>query len=102
MNESFPQIDQEGNVEWRTAEGLLHRIDGPAVEGTDGRKEWWVNGKYHRIGGPAVEWADGAMWWYFDGRPHRTDGPAIEGAYAQKEWWIEGELRMDLEEKGRI
>ena len=25
----------------------LHRLDGPAIEGADGSKEWWVNGIYY-------------------------------------------------------
>jgi len=25
--------------------GLLHRVDGPAVEYADGEKEWWIDGE---------------------------------------------------------
>ena len=25
--------------------GALHREDGPAFEGSDGRKEWWLDGR---------------------------------------------------------
>lgn len=25
-------------------DGRLHRIDGPAIEWTDGHKSWWMNG----------------------------------------------------------
>ena len=32
----------------------LHRIDGPAVEYTNGSKYWFVEGKYHRLDGPAI------------------------------------------------
>ena len=34
----------------------LHRLDGPAVEYTNGHKEYWVEGKLHRLDGPAVEY----------------------------------------------
>lgn len=33
--------------------GLLHRLDGPAMEWVDGGYLWWKNGIAHRIGGPA-------------------------------------------------
>lgn len=29
---------------YRDAEGRCHKIDGPAVEWEDGRKEWWYHG----------------------------------------------------------
>jgi hypothetical protein len=45
---------------------ILHRLDGPAVEYTNGDKEWWVDGRCHRIDGPAIEWADGDKAWYID------------------------------------
>jgi len=32
--------------EWRTSQGVLHRIGGPAVETKDGSKLWYVMGKY--------------------------------------------------------
>jgi hypothetical protein len=43
-----------------------HRIDGPAIERSDGSKEWYVDGKLHRLDGPAVEWSDGSKEWYVD------------------------------------
>ena len=30
-------------IEYRV-DGKLHREDGPAIEHSDGSKEWWVNG----------------------------------------------------------
>ena len=38
------KIDKYGNKYWRL-NGLLHRIDGPAVEFTSGYKAWFLNGK---------------------------------------------------------
>jgi len=47
---------------------ILHRLDGPAVEYTDGHKEWWVDGNKHRLDGPASEWSNGVKFWYVDGK----------------------------------
>ena len=48
--------------------GLLHRIDGPAIDLLDGHKEWWVDGKPHRLNGPAFELAGGGSSWWVDGK----------------------------------
>jgi hypothetical protein len=103
---------RKGSVEWRTPLGDLHREDGPAVEGDDGQKQWWVDGKLHRVGGPAVvtPWGD-EQWcenghthrddgpavtseshksWYRHGRRHRVDGPAVETKDGRDEWWVNG------------
>ena len=37
--------DAEGNKTWRNLDGKLHRIGGPAYEGADGTKQWYVDGK---------------------------------------------------------
>ena len=42
---------------------ILHREDGPAFEGSNGSKEWRINGKLHREDGPAIEWRDGTKSW---------------------------------------
>jgi hypothetical protein len=69
---------------------ILHRVDGPAVEYTNGSREWRVDGKLHRIGGPAIEYTGVGEWWV-DGKMHRTDGPAVEYTGGSKEWWIDHE-----------
>ena len=33
-----------------------HREDGPAIEGANGSKYWYLNGKLHREDGPAIEY----------------------------------------------
>ncbi len=78
------------HVEWRNPQGNLHREDGPAVEYTDGTKEWFLDGQRHRLDGPAVEWADGTKAWWVDDQLHRLDGPAVEHADGRKEWWLDG------------
>jgi hypothetical protein len=46
---------------------ILHREDGPAFEGYNGDKEWWIDGKRHLEDGPAIEYANGDKSWYLDG-----------------------------------
>ena len=90
------KVDDEGNVSYYNKKGELHRLDGPAVEKTDGTKEWWVNGKKHRLDGPAVETTDGDKEWWVNGMRHRLDGPAVENANGTREWWVNGrEHRLD-------
>jgi hypothetical protein len=48
----------------------LHRVDGPAVEYSDGDKEWYLDGKLHRVDGPAIEYSDGDTEWYLDGKEY--------------------------------
>jgi hypothetical protein len=60
-------IDEYGTKEWKLPSGKLHREDGPAYEGIDGLKSWWINGKRHREDGPAIEWGSGHKWWLING-----------------------------------
>jgi hypothetical protein len=90
MSESRCETDKYGTKCWYNENGMLHRIDGPAVEFADGSKWWCVNGMIHRIDGPAIEDAIGYKEWWVDGKLHRTDGPAIEWSDGSKGWWING------------
>lgn len=107
--ESAPIKTHKG-VEWRNSAGKWHRLDGPAREFNNGTKEWWVDGSlhredgpaidgpqgkfwfvrglYHRTDGPAIEWADGSKEWHVNGLRHRVDGPADERSNGYKFWWI--------------
>jgi len=67
--------DKYGNKEWRNKEGQYHREDGPAFEGYNGYKSWFINGKMHREDGPACEYADGDKSWYLNGM-----------SYTEEEW----------------
>ena len=85
-----PAIEwSDGNKEWY-AYGKRHRLDGPAIENDKGR-EWFVDGKRHRYGAPAVEYCDGTKEWFVDGKRHRMDGPAIECVSGSQAWRINGE-----------
>ena len=67
MDESTRTVDSDGTIIYRNSAGLLHRIDGPAVECVNGTKCWCINGQRHRVDGPAIEWANGAVeYWYKD------------------------------------
>ena len=81
---------------------ILHREDGPAYEGANGHKGWWLNGKCHREGGPAVEWANGRKSWWINGKLHREGGPAVEYEDGHKEWWLNGERLIEEEFNARM
>ena len=36
------------------------------VKWANGTKSWWLNGKYHRVDGPAIERADGRKQWFLN------------------------------------
>ena len=66
----YVTVDDLGNSRWyKDAKcKILHRENGPAVDCTNGHKEWWQNGLLHRTDGPAAEWADGRKCWYINGK----------------------------------
>jgi hypothetical protein len=77
-------------VEYRNEKGEYHREDGPAIEYSDGTKQWWINGKRHRKYGPAVEYSNGNKEWYLNGKWHREDGPAVELIIGINYWYLNG------------
>jgi len=85
----------DGRKEWTNREGLLHRMDGPAVKDSDGHVEYWLNGELHRIGGPAIKYPSGHKEYWVHGRLHALDGPAVIYANGRREYWIEGELHRN-------
>jgi hypothetical protein len=60
-------VDWGKNIQWFNDKEERHRLDGPAFEGANGDREWWVNNKLHRLDGPAIEYADGDKEWYVNG-----------------------------------
>lgn len=84
------KITAAGDKIWTKPTGEHHRLGGPAYEGVDGTKAWWVDGKLHRTEGPAVEYPDGSQSWYINYKLHRIDGPAIERSNGTKYWWVNG------------
>ena len=95
--ENGPAIEHtNGHKEWHQ-NNLLHRTDGPAVEWASGARSWYQNGGLHRTDGPAIEDTDGSKYWFQNDRRHRTDGPAIEYADGTKEWYIDGVYLTETE-----
>ena len=82
--------------EHRNEQGQRHRLDGPAVEGANGTKQWFQNGQLHRLDGPAVEYANGTKVWYQNDQRHRLEGPAVvirsaSGKFQSWQWLNKGE-----------
>jgi hypothetical protein len=69
MKEQFIHIDEDGDKLYYSDREMKirHREDGPAYEGADGYKAWWLNGKHHREDGPAIENANGSKEWCLNG-----------------------------------
>jgi len=84
-------IDNKGTIRWYNEEGAYHRLEGPAIECSNGDKYWYEDGKHHRLDGPAIEITSGTKYWYQEGKLHRLDGPAIEYSAGNKNWYINGE-----------
>jgi|TARA_R110000850_G_scaffold274483_1_gene412009 hypothetical protein len=75
-----------------------------------GDKFWHLNGQLHRLDGPAIEGSNGNKFWCQFGNTHRTDGPAIEhadgnvefrlrGKYYTFDEWLEANTEISDEEK---
>ena len=61
-------VDVNGTVRYyKPNTEILHRIDGPAIEYSDGSKYYYVDDNLHRIDGPAIEYANGTKVYYVDG-----------------------------------
>ena len=86
----YKVVVTEYSTKWFNLEGQLHREDGPAVEYTDGGREYYINDKIHREDGPAVEHANGDKWYYINDELHREDGPAVEHIDGYKGYYING------------
>jgi hypothetical protein len=69
MNPQYIEINSNGSKYYYKDKSMitLHREDGPAFEGSNGSKEWRINGKLHREDGPAIVWWDGTKSWALNG-----------------------------------
>lgn len=88
-------VGLDGTIEWRDAEGELHRDDGPARVFPSGREEWYRHGALHRENGPAVIHANGSVKYYVDGVRHREDGPACVYVNGTEKWYREGKRHRE-------
>ena len=57
-------------TEYRNKSNQLHRLDGPALEYSNGDKKWYIDGKRHRLDGPAIEFSDGTKSWFVEGKQY--------------------------------
>lgn len=83
--------DRSWFIKDKNGELVLHRVGGPAFEGRDGHKEYYVNGELHRTTGPAKFEVNGTKRHYYKGKLHCSNGPAViypDGGY---EYWVHGE-----------
>ena len=72
---TWRRVNSDGDVLYTTTKNGsdYHRLDGPAVEWSDGSKQWWINNKLHRLDGPAVEWLDGRKAWYVNDKVYSKE-----------------------------
>jgi hypothetical protein len=83
------EVCSDGSIFWyKHGTTVVHREGGPAIEYTNGDKEWWYDGYLHREDGPAIKKADGVCYWFAHGKRHRDDGPAIEYSNGDKRWYL--------------
>ena len=93
MQKYWVIVENCGTIHWyKDAKMTIrHRVGGPAIEWSDGTRDWYLDGQSHRVGGPAIELASGTRVWYLNGQRHRDDGPAIECESGHREWYLNGE-----------
>ena len=84
------EVDQHGTRRYYNSADQLHRVEGPAVEYTDGTKVWLINGRRQREDGPALIMSDGTQMWFRNGSAHRIDGPAVICANGNVSWYLSG------------
>jgi hypothetical protein len=89
------RTDRYGTKRYYNSSGELHRNDGPAVEGWQGSKEWFINGIRHREDGPAIEFGWGEFVWYKNGERHRDGGPAHYYSCGDEFWYQNGERHRE-------
>ena len=78
--DSVRTVAKDGAVEYRDKVGFLNRLDGPAYE-KNGYREWRIHGKLSRRDGPAIEGPNGLKEWWLDDKRHRPGGdPAVDPA----------------------
>ena len=87
---SAPTVSRGGIVQWRTRDGILHRLNGPALTHPNGSQYWFQYGKQHRTDGPAITRGNNSKSWYQHGERHREDAPAVDWVDGYQEWYLHG------------
>jgi len=59
---------KNGSITTKLINDVLHRENGPAVEGHDSTHwEFVYNGQFHNINGPSICWKDGTLFYHIGG-----------------------------------
>ena len=58
------KIDENGDIRYFDSKNQFHRTNGPAFISLNEDKEWRINGLLHRLDGPAIEWGFGFREWW--------------------------------------
>lgn len=84
------RTDNPDMSHWSDPEGRLHRVDGPAVETSDGYQAWYRHGILHRDDGPARQFPDGRQQWWINGSLVRSaDPPGYSMDTDRSGWYYE-------------
>ena len=104
MKPQYITIDEYGDKYYYAdkAMTIFHREDGPAIEYSDGSKEWRVDGELHRTDGPAAEFIDGYKSWFVNGSIHRLDGPAVIWGDGTKAWYVDDKQLTEEQFNARL
>ena len=65
LNGEQYHLQENGTREFFDFYGRRHRVNGPAIEYSNGDEEWWLLGKRHRDDEPAVIYGDKKFWFEF-------------------------------------
>jgi hypothetical protein len=79
--------DHLARMVWKNEDGLLHRLDGPAVVWDNGTTEWYVHGVKHRDVYPADIRGATFEWWKH-GRMWRENGLPVSITEQKRGWRI--------------
>ncbi len=73
--EYIVKVYEDGDIFWYNKEEQLHRLNGPAVENSDGYeyKAYWINGNLHNLEGPAVIHPNGEVEYWIESKRYSKD-----------------------------
>lgn len=92
-NGCWKRVKTSGDIIWYKDKDLkiISRLDGPAIENTNGYQAYVVDGKFHRLGGPAQIWDENNCNYFEDDKLHRLDGPAcVRSNPRDNQYFIKG------------
>ena len=93
-NYSKIESNKSGTKHYLNDEAKPHRLDGPAIEISNGAKFWSINGIDHRNIDPCFEWSTGEKRWRLKHKSHRIGG-SISSLFDY--WYIHGKVYFKKE-----